>query len=678
MKTERGAAKFLIVSWVAAAVLMFGAASAQAELVGYWNFDEGAGTTAGDISPNNNDGTLVSGPYGLPGWVAGHTGNAGDYALKFQGGTDYVNVPSSTSLSGGNSTFTIALWANETYGGNSYPYLLYTTNGGDRRWFFQGSDSWDGGQACVWSDVDGAWQKGLGYTITDGSWHHYAFTYSGGTLTKYIDGSPVGTISIGSNWPTFSNSFRIGGRGDWTSFEGYIDDVVVFDSVEDVGQIMDGTHPDMQEPEPPPPHTTPATYYVSQSSGNDTSNGLAPSWDGTNGPWKTLARASTETYIPGDQILLKCGDTWNEELHPGGNGTPSDPIVIGSYGTGDKPIIDRLDYTQDRIGIRLDDQEGFKIVGIEFNRCMTGIYAEYSDGCPTKEFLWIEDCYFHDSLTYGDYKNYPTPRNISLGICLFSYELENRFVLTDIMIKNCVFRRLASAVWTNSPDNFNYGADFIYNFGNMTMEDCLFEEGLQWQMGIRGVDGGLVRNCVTVDVGRNNYAWNGVAGAMFFRIKNWVFEDSEWGCISRGLGSGDGEAFDFEGNCDDTIMRRCLFHDTDGPGFLVCLWSSTCQPNKGILMEDCVLNGKSMDIPPNMRRCEIWDTANDYNEVTWDSSRFYLSSGEVLMFVQDPWGPADPVLVDCAVKNLGDACSTLNLAPESGPGGNRLGLIAGV
>jgi hypothetical protein len=78
-------------------------------------------------------------------------------------------------------------------------------------------------------------------------------------------------------------------------------------------------------------------------------------------------------------------------------------------------------------------------------------------------------------------------------------------------------------------------------------------------------------------------------------------------------------------------------------------------------MEDCVLNGKSMW--SSLPRSEIFNTSESYNDVTWDGSRFYLSSGEVLQFVQDPWGPADPVLVDCLVKNLSDACSTLNLAP---------------
>jgi len=417
------------------------------------------------------------------------------------------------------------------------------------------------------------------------------------------------------------------------------------------------------------------TYYVSQSTGNDSWTGQAPSQEGTRGPWKTLAKASTVTYAPGDHILLKCGDIWNEELRPKGSGTAAKPILIGSYGKGKKPVIDRQDYNKDRIGIYLSDQEGFKIVGIEFNRCMTGIAGEYSDGCPTKKFIWIEDCYFHDSLLYGHYEDYPK-RKIGLGICFFSHERDNKIVLTDITIKNCVFRRLASGVWTNSPDNFNKKASFVYNFGNMIFEDCLFEEGYQWQLGIRGVDKGAVRNCVTHDLGRGFRAWNGVAGAMFFRCKDWIFEDSEWGFIDIGLGSGDGEAFDFEGNCEDMTMRNCLFHDTDGPGFLICCYASDWNPNKRILMENCVLNGKAKRPIPPMPKAEIINTT-DWNDITWKNCRFYLAKGRVLMKVMDPEKDKKSKFVDCLVKNLSQACSTPNLAAKatasasSEEGGNR-------
>ena len=400
-----------------------------------------------------------------------------------------------------------------------------------------------------------------------------------------------------------------------------------------------------------------ATYYVSQSTGNDASAGPAA------GAWKTLARASTVNLVPGDSILLKCGDTWDEELAPKGNGTPEKPITIGAYGEGKKPVIDRQDDKKDLAGIRLADQGGFKIVGLEFARCMTGIYAEYSDGCPTKKFIWIEDCYFRDSLLYGNYKTYPSPRNIGLGICFFSFERDKKIVLTDITIKNCVFRRLASAVWTNSPDNFNKNASFVYNFANMTFEDCLFEEGYQWQMGLRGVDRGAVRNCVTHDIGRGFRSFNGVAGAMFFRCKDWVFENSGWGVVDRGLGSRDGEAFDFEGNCNNMTMRNCLFHDTDGPGFLLCCYASDGNPNMGIRMENCVLNGKAKR-PIGLPRCEIVNTT-DWNETAWKNCRFYISPGEVLMRTMDGEKDKRASFANCVLKDLSEACKTPKLAGKA-------------
>lgn len=404
------------------------------------------------------------------------------------------------------------------------------------------------------------------------------------------------------------------------------------------------------------------TYYVSQSTGNDNLNGLAQEPGNNAGPWKTLAKASI-SLAPGDQILLKCGDTWNEELAPKGEGTPQNPILISSYGKGAKPIIDREQEIQDRTGISLVDQGGFKIIGIEFARCMTGIYATYSDNCPTKKYIWIEDCYFRDSTHYQHYEDYPK-RKIGLGICFFTFELENKKVLADIMIKNCVFRRLASGIWTNSPDNFNANASFIYPFGNMILESCLFDEGMQWPQGIRGVEGGAMRNCVTHDTGRhkNFKSFNGVAGSMFFRCKDWIFENSEWGFVDIGGGSGDAEAFDFEGNCDNMVMKNCLFHDTDGPGFLLCCYASDPNPNKGIRMENCVINGKSKR-PIGLPRCAIVNTT-DWTEVSWTKCTFYLSPGEALMKVMDPEKDKKSKFVDCVVKNLSVACSSPNLATK--------------
>ena len=120
------------------------------------------------------------------------------------------------------------------------------------------------------------------------------------------------------------------------------------------------------------------TCYVSQSSGNDTHDGKSPAT-----AWKTLAKASERTNSPGDSILLKRGDTWDEELHPVGEGTAADPIVIGSYGKGPRPAIDRQIATGnniDKVCIRSKNIAGYRIKGIEFARFGRGVFVDFDKG----------------------------------------------------------------------------------------------------------------------------------------------------------------------------------------------------------------------------------------------------------------------------------------------------------
>ncbi|OXM14394.1 hypothetical protein [Paenibacillus herberti] len=64
-------------------------------------------------------------------------------------------------------------------------------------------------------------------------------------------------------------------------------------------------------------------YYVSSSAGDDANDGLTEATT-----WKTLAKVSGMTFLPGDRILLKSGDTWNEKLTLKGSGTLANPITI--------------------------------------------------------------------------------------------------------------------------------------------------------------------------------------------------------------------------------------------------------------------------------------------------------------------------------------------------------------
>lgn len=81
----------------------------------------------------------------------------------------------------------------------------------------------------------------------------------------------------------------------------------------------------------PPP--SPRIFYVDPA-GSNTNDGLS---DTT--PWQTLAKLNATAMYPGDQVLLKRGETWSENLTVSGSGTAALPIVYGAYGTGAAPII---------------------------------------------------------------------------------------------------------------------------------------------------------------------------------------------------------------------------------------------------------------------------------------------------------------------------------------------------
>jgi hypothetical protein len=74
------------------------------------------------------------------------------------------------------------------------------------------------------------------------------------------------------------------------------------------------------------------TYYVSSSLGNDANSGTASAT-----PWQTLAHVNAQTFLPGDSILLRRGDVWNESLVPPSSGASGNPISFDAYGTGAPP-----------------------------------------------------------------------------------------------------------------------------------------------------------------------------------------------------------------------------------------------------------------------------------------------------------------------------------------------------
>lgn len=84
------------------------------------------------------------------------------------------------------------------------------------------------------------------------------------------------------------------------------------------------------------------TYYFSSTIGDDSRT--AQQSQSMSTPWKTLDKFSSfsSNFLPGDIILFKRGETFYGSLEINSTGTVSQPITIGAFGTGSKPVITGL------------------------------------------------------------------------------------------------------------------------------------------------------------------------------------------------------------------------------------------------------------------------------------------------------------------------------------------------
>jgi hypothetical protein len=77
-----------------------------------------------------------------------------------------------------------------------------------------------------------------------------------------------------------------------------------------------------------------ATYYVSNSQGNDSNIGTS-----INFSWKTISKVNNFSFQPSDTILFRRGDTWRATLSVPASGSSNNFITYSAYGSGNKPAI---------------------------------------------------------------------------------------------------------------------------------------------------------------------------------------------------------------------------------------------------------------------------------------------------------------------------------------------------
>jgi hypothetical protein len=202
----------------------------NAELVGYWKFDEGSGNVAYDLSDYTNDGTIN----GDPTWVIGKIGAA----LEFDGSNDYVDCGNDLSLNI-NDKITVAAWVRTTSTAHGYFVSKGTAYDETGHYAigqeynvpltFQFEIAGSGGTVELDSNI----------AVNDGQWHHIVGTYDDPVVKVYIDGVEENTMTQSSCLTGSTvGGLTIGQRGSANMIGGIIDEVRIYDRALTESEIL--------------------------------------------------------------------------------------------------------------------------------------------------------------------------------------------------------------------------------------------------------------------------------------------------------------------------------------------------------------------------------------------------------------------------------------------------------
>ncbi|MFH1718068.1 MAG: LamG domain-containing protein [Planctomycetota bacterium] len=185
-------------------------------LVGWWAFDEGYGTTALDWSGHENHATLINGPQ----WVEGYF----DGALEFDG-SNYVTMdPVADNIT--SNDITLSGWVKTTDTHGLWLSCNTASRGNVALW------SIDNSRATMYDGSDSTYEGYSNTVVSDGKWHLLTYVRTGSTGYIYVDGFMENTHAAGYSFSatdlwSVAQEWDAGGPSDFLI--GIVDDVRIYD-----------------------------------------------------------------------------------------------------------------------------------------------------------------------------------------------------------------------------------------------------------------------------------------------------------------------------------------------------------------------------------------------------------------------------------------------------------------
>jgi len=312
--------------------------------------------------------------------------------------------------------------------------------------------------------------------------------------------------------------------------------------------------------------TLAVTYYVSPS-GDDSNSGTS-----TQRAWRTLDKVNAVDLNPGDGVLLEAGRDYsgNLLLTAEDAGTPTQPVVIGSYGSGRARI-----KAGDGSGVTVRNAGG---VVVE-NLIVMGEDYKTNVGSGIRIVNELPD---NQKLEYIRVHNIEAA---GFGICgIFvggRASDKSKSGYKDVQITNCVtykneyFGIYTSGSWQDDPNtyaNSNVYVGYCKMYDNPG-DTNYFENHSGSGILMEDVNGGVIEYCEAYNNGYEGGCKVGGPIGIWTAVANNVIIQCCESHHNR-AGKGDGGGFDFDGGTTNSILQYNYSHDNDGAGYLICSYDN--------------------------------------------------------------------------------------------------------
>ncbi len=316
----------------------------------------------------------------------------------------------------------------------------------------------------------------------------------------------------------------------------------------------------------------PKRFYIDPENGAYYNTGHSPSQ-----AWESVDRILERTWTPGDTILIKRGTVYNGTITLKGNGTQEAPIVIMSYGDEKLPLPEingggTKDETILIRNVQYWELHNLKITnkGTQPRAKSVGIRI-VADNIPNgiMNHIHIKGCTVQD--VYGT----KTHHLEGGGAGIFYYNvLEgnipssfNDIVIENCHIKDCQRDGLTGYVSTGDRSKRKANTNFIFR-GN------LFEGIPGDQIIVNSCDKAIVENNIVRNCAEGGWSPEGASFRAEASAGLWCIHSDEtvfrYNIVQDHKATWDGQAFDCDQNCQNTLFEYNISYNNVGGFFLLC------------------------------------------------------------------------------------------------------------